>query len=362
MRQPQPSPGLVGVATSTVSAGSPVAINVYGLASCQFDGATTAGDYVQASTTTGGECHDAGSTYPTSNQIVGTVLSTNGSTGVDQVFLFGVEIRGTSPGGAGTVTSVATTAPISGGTFTTSGIISCLTCLVSGGALGTPSSATLTNATGLPISGVSGLGTGVATFLAAPTSTNLRTAVATVSTGSGSLVFSTSPTLVTPALGTPSGVILTNATGLPASAITGTINATEVNGAIVPVSATSLATNSNGQIIAGSSGSGTVTIGTTISTSSTITCPCSVFYLVSTIGLTIQLPPATTAGQVLIIESDYINASNQNTATGPTLTTQGTDTIYDFINQVYFGTSDGGGPAVFELISDGNHHWYAIIG
>jgi hypothetical protein len=34
-------------------------------------------------------------------------------------------------------------------------------------ALGTPSSATLTNATGLPIStGVSGLGTGVATFLA----------------------------------------------------------------------------------------------------------------------------------------------------------------------------------------------------
>jgi hypothetical protein len=41
------------------------------------------------------------------------------------------------------------------------------TLLVSGGALGTPSSGTLTNATGLPIStGVSGLGTGVATITA----------------------------------------------------------------------------------------------------------------------------------------------------------------------------------------------------
>ena len=84
-------------------------------------------------------------------------------------------------------------------------------------ALGTPSSATLTNATGLPIStGVSGLGTGVATFLATPSSANLASAV-TDETGSGSLVFATSPTLVTPALGTPSSGTLTNATGLPIS-------------------------------------------------------------------------------------------------------------------------------------------------
>jgi hypothetical protein len=81
--------------------------------------------------------------------------------------------------------------------------------------LGTPSAGVLTNATGLPIStGVSGLGTGVATFLATPTSANLAAAV-TNETGSGSLVFATSPTLVTPALGTPSAVVLTNATGLP---------------------------------------------------------------------------------------------------------------------------------------------------
>jgi hypothetical protein len=36
-------------------------------------------------------------------------------------------------------------------------------------------------------------------------------------TGSGSLVFATSPTLVTPALGTPASGVLTNATGLPVS-------------------------------------------------------------------------------------------------------------------------------------------------
>ena len=82
-------------------------------------------------------------------------------------------------------------------------------------ALGTPSAATLTNATGLPIStGVSGLGTGVATFLGTPSSANLAAAVSD-ETGTGALVFANSPTLVTPALGTPSSVTLTNATGLP---------------------------------------------------------------------------------------------------------------------------------------------------
>ena len=87
--------------------------------------------------------------------------------------------------------------------------------LVSGGVLGTPASGTLTSCTGLPIStGVSGLGTGAATFLATPSSANFA-ALLTDETGTGANVFATSPTLVTPALGTPTSGSLTNCTNLP---------------------------------------------------------------------------------------------------------------------------------------------------
>jgi hypothetical protein len=66
------------------------------------------------------------------------------------------------------------------------------------GALGTPSGGTLTNTTGLPIStGVSGLGTNVATWLGTPSSANLITVV-TDETGSGVLVFNTNAALTNP--------------------------------------------------------------------------------------------------------------------------------------------------------------------
>jgi len=52
------------------------------------------------------------------------------------------------------------------------------------------------------VGSITGLGTGVATWLATPTSANLLAAV-TDETGTGSLVFATSPTLITPILGTP---------------------------------------------------------------------------------------------------------------------------------------------------------------
>jgi hypothetical protein len=58
------------------------------------------------------------------------------------------------------------------------------------------------------------LGTNVATFLATPTSANLAAAL-TDETGSGAAVFATSPTLVTPLLGTPTSGTLTNCTGYP---------------------------------------------------------------------------------------------------------------------------------------------------
>ena len=62
--------------------------------------------------------------------------------------------------------------------------------------LGTPASGVLTNCTGYAMSALTGLGTGVATFLATPSSANLRAAV-TDETGTGALVFATTPTFVT---------------------------------------------------------------------------------------------------------------------------------------------------------------------
>ena len=75
------------------------------------------------------------------------------------------------------------------------GTNSAVTLIYNGSALGTPSSGTLTNCTGLPIStGVSGLGTNVAAFLETPTSANLAAAL-TDETGSGAAVFQDDPEL-----------------------------------------------------------------------------------------------------------------------------------------------------------------------
>lgn len=103
--------------------------------------------------------------------------------------------------------------------------------LFQNGALGTPASGTLTNATGLPVStGISGLGSGVATFLATPSSANLAAAL-TDETGTGANVFANTPTLVTPNIGDATGLSLNEQT-----TISGTYSATaryQVNSFVV---------------------------------------------------------------------------------------------------------------------------------
>jgi hypothetical protein len=93
---------------------------------------------------------------------------------------------------------------VTGGTFNSPALVT--------PALGTPASGVMTNATGLPIAtGVSGLAAGVSAFLATPSSANLKTAI-TDETGSGSAVFATSPTLVTPVLGAATATSINSVT------------------------------------------------------------------------------------------------------------------------------------------------------
>jgi hypothetical protein len=139
--------------------------------------------------------------------------------------------------------------------------------------LGTPASGTLTNATGLPIStGVSGLGTGIATALA-------------VNTGSAG-----APVLLNGAGGTPSSLTLTNATGLVAS--TGT-TATGT-----PSSSTYLRGDNTWATPSG--GSGGLTWNTLTTTGST-TLTTNNGYIIQGIAITATLttPATATVGDVM---------------------------------------------------------------
>ena len=118
----------------------------------------------------------------------------------------------TLPGATGTLATVAGTETFTNKTLTSP--------ILTTPNLGTPSSATLTNATGLPIAtGISGLGTGIASFLATPTSSNLNTAVSD-RTGTGALVFANTPTLVSPVIGAATGTSLTLTGGISAGTST----------------------------------------------------------------------------------------------------------------------------------------------
>jgi len=172
--------------------------------------------------------------------------------------------------------------------------------------LGTPSAINLSNATALPLaSGVSGVlpvangGTGVST-----------------STGSGNVVLSNSPTLVTPALGTPSSLVLTNATGLPLSTgVTGTL----------PVA-------NGGTGVTSSTGTGSVVL----STSPTLVTPAlgtpSALVLTNATGLPLTSGvtgtlPIANGGTNATTQTAAMNNLSPTTTKGDVLVDNGTDVI-----------------------------------
>lgn len=91
------------------------------------------------------------------------------------------------------------------------------------------------------------MGTGVSTFLNTPSSANLAAAL-TDETGTGALVFANSPTLVTPALGTPASGVATNLTGTAAGLTAGIVLGLKSATTTVDVSAATAPTTGQGLI------------------------------------------------------------------------------------------------------------------
>ena len=155
--------------------------------------------------------------------------------------------------------------------------------------IGTPSWGNLVNATGLPVStGISGLGSGIATFLTTPSSSNLRTTV-TDETGTGNLVFNTNAVLITPNIGTPSWGNLVNATGLPVS--------TGISGLGSGI-ATFLTTPSSSNlqaVITDETGTGNLVFGISPTLGTSIIAGTSSFDLLNTTATTINFGGAATA-------------------------------------------------------------------
>lgn len=203
--------------------------------------------------------------------------------------------------------------------------------------LGTPTSVTLTNGTGLPIStGVSGLGTGVATFLGTPSSANLISAV-TDETGTGALVFANTPTLVTPVLGVATATSI-NKVALTAPATSATLTIADGKTATHNASTTfagtdgkTLTISNSGTLAGGDAFVLAIAAGKTLTVSNSLT-------LAGTDATTMTFP--STAGTIAAL-----NIASQTVTGGATVTaltqTAGNLTVNCGSRPLQFQTNSG---------------------
>ena len=195
-------------------------------------------------------------------------------------------------------------------------------------ALGTPASGTLTNATGLPIStGVSGLGTGVATFLGTPSSANLRSAL-TDETGTGAAVFGTSPTIATPTItsptitgtGTIAGTFTGNITGNVTGNVSGSSGSTTGNAATATALATARTFQLTGDIEASGvtfDGTGNVSLTTVIGTGAIVNADINSSAAIDKTkisGTAITAADSGTVTSAMIANGTIVNADVSDTA------------------------------------------------
>jgi hypothetical protein len=135
----------------------------------------------------------------------------------------------------------------------------------------------------------------------------------TTITGTGANVLATSPTLVTPALGTPSALVLTNATGLPAAQLTGTQT--------IPKS--TLPTGSVLQVVYGS----------------TTTQLEASFSSATDLGLSASITPTSSSSKILVLVSANGLASRSSSTYWDGYLVRGSTNLGAFVN--YLGTNIG---------------------
>jgi hypothetical protein len=186
-------------------------------------------------------------------------------------------------------------------------------------------------------------------------------------TGSGSVVLATSPTLVTPALGTiasGNGATLTGLQNIAnnstaGNSIVAALNNAGTTGTVAAVRLGTGATSTNflrgDGTFATPPASNVFAYGGALANNTTIS-GSAIFYTAAD-GYTINLPRATTAGQYIII----MDSSPPGNGTGGiNVKTTGGDTIVDDYNGTT-GNPSANGAYKFTILSDGAGRWYTLI-